>query len=189
VTLGPSDAGDGAPPARPSRALGLGLVAVGLVLLALAVAALLLRHDSGPGGAASPALTPWTADGADPDAYAARLVTLTNDERASQGLAALAASDCATRQAATRAGDLAGGKALEHAPMEPVMAACGVSEAGENLARAAATPDDVVKAWLQSPGHRANLLDGTYRAVGIACRLDGGQMLCSQVFLGPTGGR
>jgi len=178
---------DDAPAAgrRAGLLLGVGLVVVGL---ALAVVALVLafgdRSHPDAGAGPSPTLTPWTAAGADPVAYAARLVTLTNAERAAQGVPALATADCATDQAATRAAALAGGKPLEHAPMAPVMAACAVSEAGENLARGAATPDDVMKAWMRSPGHRSNILDATYDAVGVACRLDDAQMLCSQVFLG-----
>lgn len=162
--------------------LGVALVVVGLALAGVALALFLGRGSTG--AAPEPSLTPWSPEGADPVAYAARLVSLTNAQRAEQGLAALATSECATTQAAPRAAALAGGKTLEHAPMQPVLSACGVSEAGENLARGAATPDDVVKAWMNSTGHRMNILDPTYDAVGVACQLDEGQMLCSQVFLG-----
>ncbi|MDM7855464.1 CAP domain-containing protein [Cellulomonas alba] len=172
------------PPRRRSRLFGVGLLVVGAALAVLALA-LAFVDRSHPDAAASPSLTPWSTAGADPVRYAARLVALTNAERAREGVAALPISACATVQADVRADALAGGKPLEHAPMEPVMTACGVAEAGENLARAAATPDDVVKAWLQSPGHRSNLLDPTYHEIGVGCRLDGDQMLCSQVFLGP----
>ncbi|MBO3100647.1 CAP domain-containing protein [Cellulomonas fengjieae] len=47
-----------------------------------------------------------------------------------------------------------------------------------------ATPHDVVAAWLDSPGHRANLLDPALREVGVGCLLDGDQMVCAQAFLG-----
>lgn len=41
---------------------------------------------------------------------------------------------------------------------------------GENLAwgtRAMATPASVVESWMASPGHRANVLDGGFRVVGV----------------------
>jgi hypothetical protein len=173
----------GPPASGGSRAWGVGLLVVGTGLAVLALV-LTFGGRSHPDAGASPSLTPWSTAGADPAAYAARVVALTNAERALQGVAALTTSTCATDQAAARAAALAGDKPLEHAPMQPVMTACGVAEAGENLARGAATPDDVVKAWMRSPGHRSNVLDATYDAVGVACRLDGDQMLCSQVFLG-----
>jgi uncharacterized protein YkwD len=45
---------------------------------------------------------------------------------------------------------------------------------GENLAWAqgsAATPARIVTAWMHSPGHRANILDGSYREIGIGIAL------------------
>ena len=57
--------------------------------------------------------------------------------------------------------------------------------AAENLSRAAASTTAVVDAWMKTPGHQSNLLDPALTELGVACVLDGGQMLCSQVFLGP----
>jgi uncharacterized protein YkwD len=161
-----------------SRKVGGVLVAVGVVLAALAVY-LVLRP--------APTTTePWSADGADPAAYAAELVVETNAARVDEGLTALTVSECAATEAFVRAEDLAGGQELEHAPLTPVIEECPpATTAAENLARAAATPHDVVDAWLASPGHRANLLDPDLDQVGIGCLLDEGEMLCSQVFLGP----
>ncbi|WP_456786650.1 CAP domain-containing protein [Cellulomonas sp. P5_C5] len=163
--------------ARRAR-LGWVLVAVGAALAVVAVL-LVLRPD----GSAS--RQPWSADGADPAAYAADLIAETNKVRADEDLPALTVSSCATTAGAQRAEDLVG-EELEHAPMTAVLRDCAPSTtAAENLARAAATPHDVVQAWLGSPGHRANLLDPSLDQVGIGCLLDDGEMLCSQVFLGP----
>jgi uncharacterized protein YkwD len=131
-------------------------------------------------------LQPWSAEGADPEAYAAELVAQTNTVRGDDGLEALSVSQCATTAAVARATALEGDKALEHASLTPVIQACApATTAAENLVRAAATPHDVVDAWLDSPGHRANLLDPALEQIGIGCLLDGDEMLCSQVFLGP----
>jgi len=160
------------------------LVAAGLVL---AVAAVLVAVR--PWSEPVPSAEPWSAEGADPLAYASGLVAETNAVRAQDGLPALAVSGCATAQALERAAALAGGKALEHAPLAPAIEACAPSGmAAENLARAAAAPRDVVVAWLDSSGHRANLLDPGLEQVGVGCLLDGDRMLCSQVFLGSSAG-
>lgn len=121
---------------------------------------------------------------ADPAQTAAELEDLTNDARADEGLPALPHSDCATTAAAERAADLVGDDDLDHAPMDPVLDACGVEVAGENLSRANVPADAVVEAWLGSPGHRANILDPQFTAIGVACVPDGDATLCSQVFLG-----
>ncbi len=40
--------------------------------------------------------------------------------------------------------------------------------AGENLARGFTSTDDVVKAWMESPTHRENMLSGNYEDIGFA---------------------
>lgn len=42
------------------------------------------------------------------------------------------------------------------------------SYAGENLARNFSNPDDMVKAWMNSPTHRENLLNSKYQDIGVA---------------------
>ncbi len=39
--------------------------------------------------------------------------------------------------------------------------------AAENIAAGHTTPDDVVAAWMSSPGHRANILDCRLRDIGV----------------------
>lgn len=121
---------------------------------------------------------------ADPAQTAADLEALTNDARAAEGLPELAPSDCAVDAAAERAAALVGNADLPHAPMDPVLEACGVTVAGENLSRATVPADAVVDAWMGSPGHRSNILDPQFTAIGVACVPDGDATLCSQVFLG-----
>ncbi|WP_162250303.1 CAP domain-containing protein [Cellulomonas sp. Root485] len=163
-----------------SRTGAFGWVLVVLAVVLAATAAYLVLRP------APSSLEPWSADGADPQTYAADLVVETNAARADEGLPALTVSECATTEATERADDLSGGADLEHAGLTPVIEKCPpASTAAENLARAAATPHDVVAAWLDSPGHRANLLDPDLYQVGVGCMLDGDEMLCSQVFLGP----
>lgn len=98
-------------------------------------------------------------------------------------------SECATGQARDRAAALIG-LPLAHAALDDVLASCAPPSglAAENLSRAAATPPEVVAAWLGSPGHANNLLSPQLAAIGTACVQDAAAdppgMLCSQVFLG-----
>jgi len=124
----------------------------------------------------------------EPSAYADAILTETNRVRAERDLADLTPSACAAEQAIGRAEALVGDP-LEHASLKPVISACAPPSglAAENLSRAAATPAEVVNAWLGSAGHANNLLSPQLTELGVGCVLDdsnGRQMLCSQVFLG-----
>jgi len=39
--------------------------------------------------------------------------------------------------------------------------------AGENIAAGQTTPEEVVQAWMNSEGHRANILNPNYTAIGV----------------------
>ena len=127
--------------------------------------------------------------GLDPRGYADALVTATNAVRDEHGQPALEASPCATDEALRRAEALVGAS-LEHAPLDAVIEACAPAggTAAENLSRAAALPTEVVGAWMDSHGHRANLLDPALTAVGAGCVADPSQgegvLVCAEVFLG-----
>lgn len=122
----------------------------------------------------------------DPAGYARDLVEETNAVRVDSGLDALRVSECAQAAATQRAVDLVGSPALEHAPMDAVLAACAdATFAAENLSRASAPASQVVLAWLGSAGHRANLLSEAVTELGVGCVPDGLEVLCSQVYLGP----
>ncbi|NLF80273.1 MAG: hypothetical protein GX572_03675, partial [Clostridia bacterium] len=58
--------------------------------------------------------------------------------------------------------------------------------AGENLAYGYKTPAEVVKAWLKSPGHKANILNARYTMLGIGYfQKSNGKIYCSQLFYAP----
>ncbi len=54
--------------------------------------------------------------------------------------------------------------------------------AGENIAYGYRTPEAVVDGWMNSPGHRANILDRRYRRIGIGYVADGNYW--TQMFTG-----
>ena len=162
--------------------MALGLVVVGVVLDQRGAGSGLPVAVTGTSGARAP----WRATDVDPQAYADALVAGTNAARTAAGLDVLVGSSCARDRAVERAQALVGAATLVHAGLAAVLVACAPSTAAaENLSRAAAGPQAVVDAWLDSPGHRANILDRGLDQVGAACVLDAGQVLCSEVFLGP----
>ncbi|MBD8063401.1 CAP domain-containing protein [Oceanitalea stevensii] len=160
-------------------------------LVASLLPLLLLPACGGPqDGAGVPTGEPSATAGptrtSDPAAYAADLIELTNETREEEGLPGLKRSDCAETAALERAHALVGQGELVHAPMTPVIDQCApATTAAENLVNSTAQPIDVVKAWLGSPGHRANIIDPDLTEIGIGCVPDGVKLLCSQVFLGP----
>jgi uncharacterized protein YkwD len=50
-----------------------------------------------------------------------------------------------------------------------MMRSFGISfrSAGENIAKGYRTPQAVVDGWMNSPGHRANILNGSYTHIGV----------------------
>ncbi len=120
---------------------------------------------------------------AGPRAYAEQLSREANRVRAAEGLDELARSRCLARAATGRAEELLGGP-LEHRPLPDIAHRCtDTGRLAENLVRSAATPGEVVAAWMGSTGHRNNLLDPAMLAVGTGCRRDGAELLCAQLYL------
>ncbi|MBR4530560.1 MAG: CAP domain-containing protein [Lachnospiraceae bacterium] len=53
---------------------------------------------------------------------------------------------------------------------------------GENLAEFYDSPDSVVSAWMNSPTHRENIMDGSFQTCGISIYADGGDWYWAQEF-------
>ncbi len=45
--------------------------------------------------------------------------------------------------------------------------------AGENIAMGQRTPEEVMDGWMNSSGHRANILNGTFNSIGVGYYVDG----------------
>jgi uncharacterized YkwD family protein len=41
------------------------------------------------------------------------------------------------------------------------------TSAGENIAKGQRTPDEVMNGWMNSPGHRANIMNTNYTEIGV----------------------
>ncbi|MUT67579.1 CAP domain-containing protein [Paenibacillus sp. NEAU-GSW1] len=103
-----------------------------------------------------------------------QVVTLVNQERAKAGLAALATDALLTKVATAKAKDMDDNNYFSHtsptygSPFD-MMKQFGVtySYAGENIASGQKTPQEVMNAWMNSSGHRANILSANFKKIGV----------------------
>ena len=101
--------------------------------------------------------------------YAQRLVANVNQRRANHGLPALRPATCIDDFSAIWADWLDANNAFQHADMGRLMNRCGLVYASENLAawKGSHAPRDIVKLWMNSDGHRRNILSAKARRVGV----------------------
>lgn len=107
-------------------------------------------------------------------AYEQEVVRLVNAQRAQNGLKPLAENWELSRVARYKSADMAGKRYFSHesptygSPYQ-MMRSFGISfrSAGENIAYGQRTPAAVVGAWMNSSGHRANILNSSYTHIGV----------------------
>lgn len=129
--------------------------------------------NAAPDGTAPDDVTPDEPDaGAAQDSFVQQVVRLVNEERAKAGLPALTVDAGASNAAQVRAKEIAvsfshtrpNGSSFSTALTE---AGAGFRGAGENIAYGQTTPEKVMEGWMNSSGHRANILNGNYTAIGV----------------------
>jgi uncharacterized protein YkwD len=128
---------------------------------------------------------------------AGTLIGFANQERSARGLSTLTTNAKLTSAAYAKANDMLNKNYWSHygpngeTPWQFILGA-GYSyvHAGENLAKGFSTAEGVHQAWMASPTHRANLVSGNYKEIGIAVvsgTLQGEQTtLVVQMFGAPT---
>ncbi len=79
---------------------------------------------------------------------------------------------CLDRYAEEWATALAASGQLVHRDQAMIVATCGLSWAGETLARGFATPKATVVAWMHSPAHRAVIMKRRANRAGIGVEYD-----------------
>lgn len=123
------------------------------------------------------------------EAYEAKVLELVNTERNKNGLFPLKKDTGAVNVAHLRAKEIV--TAFSHT--RPDGSSCftaarelGVSyrAAGENIAYGYSTPEQVVKGWMNSEGHRKNILSSSFSKIGIGCYKSGNVLYWSQFFIG-----
>jgi uncharacterized protein YkwD len=127
------------------------------------------RDDSGPQGTGPPA------------EVATAVVELTNAERARAGLGALRANARLMQAAQIHAEQMARAGRLDHVlpdatyprPEDRLVAAEYRWQAyAENVAFGQRTAAEVVNGWMQSSGHRANIMNASYTEMGVGYARD-----------------
>jgi uncharacterized protein YkwD len=123
---------------------------------------------------------PRVSDSFDPqqdlDEFEDRILVRINRARAKRDLPRVKVfHSCVDRYAERWAVRLKRIDALEHRNLTKVLSGCDLRWVGETLVSGTSlTPRSAVRAWLNSPPHRAVLLKERARLAGIGVRLDGG---------------
>ncbi|MCY8424436.1 CAP domain-containing protein [Bacillus vallismortis] len=107
-------------------------------------------------------------------AYEKKVVELTNAERQKQGLKPLQIDETLSKSARAKSQDMKDKNYFDHqsptygSPFD-MMKSFGISykTAGENIAKGQKTPEEVVKAWMNSEGHRKNILNANFTHIGV----------------------
>lgn len=121
--------------------------------------------------------------------YEKRVVELVNVERAKYGLSALTLNAELSAVARAKSQDMKDNGYFSHtsptygSPFD-MMKSFGIkyNTAGENIAYGYRTPDAVVEGWMNSEGHRANILNSSYKEIGVGYVASGNYW--TQMFIG-----
>lgn len=123
-----------------------------------------------------------------------QVVKLVNAERAKQGLQPLTENWQLSRVARYKSADMAAKNYFSHtsptygSPFR-MMESFGIkySSAGENIAYGQKTPQQVMTAWMNSPGHKANIMSPSYTQIGVGYATNkSGTPYWTQMFIRPT---
>lgn len=121
-----------------------------------------------------------------------QVASLTNSERKAAGLGSLTLDSQLSKLARMKAEDMAKNGYFSHTSPTygsafDMMKQYGVSyrTAGENIAKGQKTAESVMNGWMNSSGHRANILSSTYTHIGVGYAKDSkGNTYWVQVFKG-----
>ncbi len=122
-------------------------------------------------------------------AFENEVLRLVNVERTKQGLNPLQMDESIRQVARAKATDMYRNNYFDHtsptygSPFD-MLKQYGISykSAGENIAKGQTTPQEVVNSWMNSPGHRANILNAKYTHIGIGYEANGNEWV--QMFVG-----
>ncbi|WP_367112724.1 CAP domain-containing protein [Virgibacillus sp.] len=117
---------------------------------------------------------PSQTDKSELSQFEQEVVDLTNQERAKQGLPALKVDTELSKVARAKSKDMAANGYFAHnsptygSPFD-MMKQFGISysTAGENIAKGQRSPQEVVNAWMNSQGHRENIMNAKFTHIGV----------------------
>ncbi len=128
-----------------------------------------------PAPTPEPAPAPQPAPAPAPASVNDEVVALVNEQRAANGLAALATNGLLLSAAEGHSADQAARNDMGHTGSDGSSAGDRITAAGyswsawgENVAAGYATAADVMNGWMNSPGHRDNILSSSVTEIGVA---------------------
>lgn len=103
--------------------------------------------------------------------YASEVLSLVNEQRTSYGLSALSWNDTAASAANVRATEIVGTFSHTRPDGSSCMTAYSgdYSCIGENIAAGQTNPSLVMTSWMNSEGHKENILNPSFTSLGVAC--------------------
>jgi uncharacterized protein YkwD len=115
-----------------------------------------------------------SVDDSNNSAFVQRVVELTNFQRSQAGLAPLKLNEKLSKAAYAHSRDMALNDYFSHTGSDGSDVSDRVRStgyrylnAGENIAAGYTTPEDAVQGWMNSPGHRANILFPDVKEIGV----------------------
>ncbi|MFJ6793346.1 sigma-70 family RNA polymerase sigma factor [Streptomyces sp. NPDC091268] len=124
-----------------------------------------------------------------PQGAAAQVVALVNSERAAAGCGPLKEDSQLRTAAQGHSDDMAARSFFSHTNPDGAdpgqrTTAAGYrwSTYGENIAQGQQTPQQVMDAWMKSPGHRANILNCSFKDIGVGIHQGAGGPWWTQNF-------
>lgn len=123
---------------------------------------------------AEPAGTPASSDSAAPSGEPAEVLALVNKERATAGCPVLTVNAKLTKAAQDHSEDMAAHSNMSHTGSDGSDPGERITRAGyqwstyaENVAYGYGTAAQVMDGWMNSPGHKRNILDCNVKEIGI----------------------
>ncbi|MFC9622402.1 CAP domain-containing protein [Streptomyces sp. NPDC056930] len=105
---------------------------------------------------------------------AARLLKLVNSARSAVGCSPLTLNPKLTKAARKHSADMASHRNMSHTGSDGSDPGDRITHAGydrsaygENVAYGYTTPESVMTGWMNSPGHRRNILDCSFKEIGV----------------------
>ncbi|QLH27373.1 CAP domain-containing protein [Streptomyces sp. Rer75] len=116
------------------------------------------------------------------------VAVLVNRERTRRGLVPLSTDERLRQSARSHSADMARRDFFDHvtpegrSPADRMLAAGFPLPAGENIAAGQPHPAIVMVEWMNSPGHRVNILNGDFRVIGVGVHMAEGGPVWTQNF-------
>ncbi|NUV60253.1 sigma-70 family RNA polymerase sigma factor [Streptomyces sp. CAI-85] len=130
-----------------------------------------------------------TQSGSRPSGLGAQVIALVNEERASAGCGPLTDDSLLRAAAQGHSEDMAARDFFDHTNPDGEDPGQRITDAGyrwstygENIAKGQQTAESVMTSWMNSPGHRANILNCSFKNIGVGIHNGSGGPWWTQNF-------